>query len=459
MFTGTLSALPAPDRDALQTLTKMSYSVMPYSDEHRLAPAGAPPASPIPKRVGDPSPIKHVFYVIRENRTYDQVLGDLDRGNGDPTLTLFGEPVTPNAHALAREFGVLDNFYVNAEVSYDGHEFSMAAYASDAVEKFWPTNYGRRGAPYIAEGGTATRTKYGTLAAPLNGYIWDACVRANVSVRSYGEFARWAEGSRDDRLHGKLKAMAAVPGLEGRVSPNYAPWELEIPDNPRVDVWKKEFEQFDARGEVPALSIFRLAGDHTNGTRTDRPTPRAMVAENDLALGRMVDIISHSRVWNDSAILVVEDDAQNGPDHVDAHRSIALVISPFSRRRVVDNTMYTTAGVLRTIELILGLPPMSQYDAAATPMYNAFTGTPNVAAFQRLVPRVPLDEKNLPSAFGAIASLGMDFSIEDRAPEQLLNEIIWRSVKGANSPMPPPRRSVLVRATAASADADDDDHD
>ena len=218
MLTGTLSALPTPDRGALETLTKMAYTVTAYSDEHRLAPAGAPAASPIPKRVGDPSPIKHVFYVVRENRTYDQVLGDLDRGNGDPTLTLFGESITPNAHALAREFGVIDNFYVDAEVSYDGHEFSMAAYTTDVVQKFWPANYARRGTPFLGEGQGGKRNKYGDLAAPANGYLWDACIRQNVSVRSYGEFANWADGKREDRLRGKLKAVASVPGLEGRIN-------------------------------------------------------------------------------------------------------------------------------------------------------------------------------------------------------------------------------------------------
>jgi len=454
ILTGTLSALPAPDREALQTLTKMARNVTPDSDERRLEPAGAPAASPIPRRVGDPSPIKHVFYIIRETRTYDQVLGDLDRGNGDPTLTLFGEQVTPNAHALAREFGVLDNFYVNAEVSYDGHEFSMAAYATDAVEKLWPTNYARRGAPYIGEGATAMRTKYGTLAAPLNGYIWDACVRANVSVRSYGEFAKWTEGSREQRLAGKLKAVAGVPGLEGRVNPDYAPWELDIPDGPRVDAWKKEFERFDGAGAVPGLSILRLAGDHTNGTRTDRPTPRAMVGENDLALGRIVDTISHSSVWKESAIFVVEDDAQNGPDHVDVHRSIAFAISPFSRRRVVDSTMYTTAGVLRTMELILGVPPMSQYDASATPMYNAFQATPALTPFTVLPARISTTERNPPAAYGADASARMDFSEPDRAPEQELNEILWRSVRGADAPLPPVVRRAFVRR-AADGDPDD----
>lgn len=454
MFTGTLSALPAPDRAALATLTTMAYSVTPYADEHRLAPAAAPAASPIPARVGGASPIRHVFYVIRENRTYDQVLGDLGRGNGDPTLTLFGESITPNAHALAREFGVFDNFYVNAEVSYDGHEFSTAAYAGDAVEKLWPAEYAHRGAPYIAEGHTSRRTAYGTLAAPLNGYIWDACVRAGVTIRSYGEFAKWPDGSVQDRIAGRLKALAAVPGLEGRIDPDYAPWELQIPDNRRIDAWKQDFDRLDAAGRVPALSIFRLGDDHTNGTRTDRPTPRAMVAENDLALGRLVETISTSRVWRDSAIFVVEDDAQNGPDHVDAHRSVVLAISPFSRRHAVDSTMYSTASVLRTIELVLGLPPMSQYDASATPMYNAFQATPATAPFTHVAARVPVDERNPPAAYGAAASARMDFSAPDLAPEGELNEILWRSIRGDAASIPPVARAAFVRRSAADGDDD-----
>ena len=462
LVSGSVSVLPAPAGENLETLTKMAYSVTPYSDEHRLAPPNPPAASPIPKRVGDPSPIKHVFYIIRENRSYDQVMGDLGRGNGDPTITIFGEDVTPNAHALAREFGTLDNFYVDAEVSYDGHEFSMAAYATDLVEKFWPTNYARRGAPFFGEGQRGDRRNaYGNAAAPQNGYIWDACVRANVSVRSYGEFADWDDsdssapgaGSIENRLAGGVKAHAMVPGLVGRVAPDYGPWDLVYPDGKRVDAWTKEFKEFESRGQVPSLSIIRLSGDHTNGTRPGTPTPRAMVAENDLGLARIVETISRSRIWNDSAIFVLEDDAQNGPDHVDAHRSIALVISPFSRRRVVDSTMYSTSGVLRTMELILGLPPMSQYDAAATPLYNAFQAAADPAPFTRLAPRIPIDEKNEPTAYGAQASLRMDFSAPDLAPEFELNEILWKSIRGAQSPMPPPVRNAFIRR----GDPDDDD--
>ncbi len=454
MLTGTLSVLPTPDRAALQTLTKMTYSVTPYSDDRRLAPVGAPGASPIPRRVGDPSPIKHVFYVIRENRTYDQVLGDLEPGNGDPTLCLFGDAVTPNAHALAREFGVLDNFYVDAEVSYDGHAWSTGAYATDIVEKIWPLNYARRGGTYLSEGGGKMRNAYGNAAAPLNGYIWDAVIRNNLRVRSYGEFANWPAGTLEQRKSGQLKAVAAVPGLEGRISPVYPPWELQIPDARRYDAWLKEFVDDDAKDSVPAFSIIRMGNDHTNGTRPGTPTPRAMVAENDLAVGRLVEAISKSRVWKDSAIFIVEDDAQNGPDHVDAHRSIALVVSPFSRRRVVDSTMYTTSGILRTMELILGVPPMSQYDAAATPAYNAFQTTPVLSPFAHLEPRISLDERNDERAWGAEASLRMNLAEADLAPDLELNEILWRSVKGPTSPMPAIVRSAFIRRVA---DADDDD--
>jgi YVTN family beta-propeller protein len=445
LLSGTVSILPTPDRDGLRTLTKMALSVTPYSDEHRLAPANAPVGSPIPGRVGEASPIKHVFYVIRENRTFDQVLGDIGVGESDPTLCLFGDQVTPNAHALAREFGVLDNFYVNAEVSYDGHAWSMGAYATDFVDKIWPTNYGRRGGLYLSEGTGTMRNAFGNIAAPGNGYIWDAATRQRVSVRSYGEFAHWGPGSDQDRLAGRVQAMASVPGLEGHLSPTYPPWELRIPDNKRVDAWLREFEEFEQKDQVPALSIIRLGNDHTQGTRAGSPTPRAMVAENDLAVGRLVETITKSRIWNDSAIFILEDDAQFGADHVDAHRAPALVISPFSKRRTVDSTLYTTSGLLRTLELVLGLPPMSQYDAAATPMYNAFQATPVPTPFNHLESRIPLDEKNDQWAYGAEASSRMNLTEADLAPARELNEIIWRSVRGSRAAMPPPVHSGFVR--------------
>lgn len=437
MLQGALTEIATPDEPTLEAMTRRVYEVTPYDDKTKLTPAGAPADSPIPGEVGKPSPIRHVFYIIRENRTYDQVLGDLPAGNGDPALTLFGENITPNAHALACEFVLLDNFYVDAEVSYDGHAFSTGAYATDVVEKIWPTNYGRRGGIYMSEGGGKNRNPYGNLSAPPQGYIWDMAKRAGVSVRSYGEFAH-----RDPQTK---RVVASVPGLQGLVHPEYPPWDLNIADNARVDVWLKEFRQFEKTGGLPRLNILRLGNDHTSGTQPGAWTPTSMVAENDAALGRVVEAISQSRFWKESAIFVLEDDAQNGPDHVDAHRSPAFAISPFSKRRAVDSTLYTTSGMLRTMELILGLEPMSQYDAAATPMYNAFQPTPDTTPYKALPARVRTDERNVSTAWGAEASMRMNLREADLAPELELNEIIWRSVRGAHSPMPPPRRAAFVR--------------
>ena len=451
MLNGALSIVKRPDTEELAALTWRVFSISAYNDGKREAPPGRPPGSPIPGRVGEPSPIKHVFYVIRENRTYDQVLGDLPQGNGDPNLTLFGEDVTPNAHALAREFVLFDSFYVDAEVSNDGHAYSMAAYATDAVEKLWPTLYGQRGGLYLSEGGHEIRNNYGNLAAPADGYLWDFATRAGVSVRSYGEFASW-------RTKGG-EITATVPGLVGKVHPSYPPYDLSIPDNKRIDVWLEEFRRFEKEGGLPRLNIVRLGNDHTAGTSPGQPTPRAFVAENDLALGRLVEAISKSRYWPESAIFVLEDDAQNGPDHVDAHRSVLLVASPWAKRGSVDSTLYSTSSVLRTIELVLGLPPMSQYDAAATPAFAAFATKPDPAPYTARPARVPLDEKNRPDAPGAQASLEMNLIEADLAPERALNEIVWKSVRGKDSVMPAPVRAAFVRPIADDDDEEDDDEE
>jgi YVTN family beta-propeller protein len=450
---GTVSIVPTPDRVALAEHTRKVAAITPYNDGIRLTPANAPIGNAIPRSVGASSPIKHVFYIIRENRTYDQILGDVRQGNGDPKMTLFGNDVTPNAHALAQSFVLFDNFYVDADVSYNGHAFSTAAYVSDFIEKTWQTFYAGRGGQYLSEGGGLLRNPFGNISASARGYIWDAAVQSGVSVRSYGEFVAHASRS----ANGDVTAVPTVPGIIGRVAPSYPGWDLDITDGKRVDAWLTEFRQFEANGALPQLNVIRLPNDHTAGTRPGAPTPRAMVADNDIALGRIVETISNSEYWKDSVIIAVEDDAQSGPDHVDSHRSVLLVASPFAKRGFVDHTMYSTSSVLRTIELILGLEPMSQYDAAAAPLYNAFTGTPNLAAYQRLTPRVPADEKNLPASFGAAASLAMDFSVEDRAPELLLNDIIWRSIRGTSSPMPPPRRSAIIRPSSGADDDDDDD--
>ncbi len=455
MLKGTVSLIDLPGKAKLAQLTKRTYANSPYTDALLKAARAPKEKTAIPVKLGEASPIKHVIYVVKENRTYDQVLGDMKEGNGDPNLTLFGEDVTPNQHALAREFVLLDNFYVDAEVSADGHNWSMAAYATDYVEKTWPTNYSQRGRTYDYEGSKK-------ISRPTAGYIWDYCKRAGISYRSYGEFV----GVRDVKFGGgggnetdtaaaakaRKENFTTEDALIGHFSPTYPPYDLSITDNTRVDRWLEEFREFEKNGQLPQFQIVRLGNNHTSGTRVGVPTPRAMVAENDLALGRLVEAVSASKYWATTAIFVLEDDAQNGPDHVDAHRSIAFVASPYTKRGVVDSTMYTTSGMLRTMELILGLPPMSQYDAGATPMFNSFTAKANLTPFKLRPARVDLTEKNQPNAPGSRQSAMWDFSKEDTLPDIEFNEVIWKSVKGADSPMPAPVRSAFVRAIE-----DDDD--
>jgi YVTN family beta-propeller protein len=455
LLRGTVSLISSPSPARLSQLTRRVYANSPYTDA-LLKTARAPRIkTAIPTRVGDPSPIKHVIYVIKENRTYDQVLGDMKEGNGDPSLCLFPEDVTPNHHALAREFVLFDNFYVDAEVSADGHNWSTAAYATDYVEKTWPTNYSRRGRSYDYEGSRK-------IARPTGGYIWDYCQRAGVTYRSYGEFVSMRDGKPGgggetgaDPGRPSRENFTYEPALEGHFSKRFAGWDLNIPDNVRIDAWLAEFREYEENGGLPQFQIVRIGGNHTQGTRVGAPTPRAHVAENDLALGRLVEAVTSSkRYWPTTAVFVVEDDAQNGPDHVDAHRSLAFVVSPYAKRRYVDSSMYTTSSMLRTMELILGLPPMSQYDAAARPMFNSFTNRADLTPFKMRAARVDLNEKNPPNAPAAVRSAQLDFSQEDAAPDIEFNEIIWKSVRGADSVMPAPVRSAFVRVID-----DDDDND
>jgi YVTN family beta-propeller protein len=448
MLKGAVSLINLPAKAKLAQLTRRVYANSPYTDEMLKAARAPKEKTAIPFRVGDPSPIKHVIYVIKENRTYDQALGDVKEGNGDPSLCLFGEDVTPNQRALAREFVLLDNFYVDAEVSADGHNWSMAAYATDYTEKTWPTNYSNRGRTYDYEGSKR-------IARPTKGYIWDHCKAAGVSYRSYGEFV----GVRDVKIEGgggqaatesalqaRRENYTSEEALQGHFSPTFPPYNLEISDNTRIDRWLEEFREFEKSGNLPQFQIVRIGNDHTQGTRPGALTPRAHVAENDLALGRLVEAVSHSKYWATTAIFVLEDDAQNGPDHVDAHRSIAFVASPYTKRGYVDSTMYTTSGMLRTMELILGIPPMSQYDAAAAPMFNSFMNKADLTPFKHRPAKYDLTERNAETAPGAQQSAAWDFSKEDTLPDVEFNEIIWMSVHGANSRMPAPVRSAFVRA-------------
>jgi len=434
---GSLSMIDAPGPEALKAYTDQVYANSPYLSDDRVTmkPAGT---NPIPEAVGGSSPIKHIVYILKENRTYDQMFGDIREGNGDPRLCLFPERVTPNHHALARQFVLLDNFYVESEVSADGHNWSMGAYATDYVEKIWPQNYSNRKRDYDFEGQSA-------IASPSMGYLWDQAKRANLTYRSYGEFVTNGETAREP-------GKATVKALEGHIDPMFRSFDLNYRDVDRADRFIEELKGFELSGQMPQLIIMRLPNDHTDGTAPNSRTPTAMVGDNDLALGMVVEAISHSRFWSDTAIFVVEDDAQNGSDHVDAHRTAALVISPYTKRGVVDSTMYGTVSMLRTMELILGLKPMSQFDAAALPMYNSFTLDTNFTPYTRKPSNVNLNEINSAASWGAKRSMQMNFTKEDAAPDNELNEIIWKSVRGADSPMPPPVHAAFVRAIKEKED-------
>jgi DNA-binding beta-propeller fold protein YncE len=434
IYRGTLSILDVPTEERMIAYSRLAYRCSPLRAD--LGVAGKRPAdNPIPGKVGDASPIKHCIYIIRENRTYDQVFGDVKEGNGEPNLCLFGEKVTPNAHRLARTFVLLDNFYVDGEVSADGHEWSMGAYATDFVKRIWPLSY--RGSPtkklniYPAEG------TVDDIARPAGGYIWDRCAEAGVSYRSYGEWIANGKTPKDP-------AKARVKALEGHFDPWFRSYDLDYPDVKRAERFLEELKGFEKKGELPRCIILRLPNDHTYGTRPGKPTPTAMVAENDLALGMVIEGISRSAFWKDTTIFVIEDDAQNGSDHVDAHRTVALVISPYTKRGFVDSTLYSTSSMLRTIELILGLRPMSQFDAAAHPMYASFQAKPNLEPYKHVVPEVDMKAINKKTAWGAKLSETFDFTREDAADDLLLNEVIWRSVRGRDSPMPPPVRAAFV---------------
>ena len=434
LFKGTMSIIDEPSEIKLAEYSKEVYANTPYTKSGELNSRGEE-GNPIPMKVGDPSPIKYVFYVIKENRTYDQVLGDMKEGNGDTSLVLFGENVTPNQHKLAREFVLLDNFYVDGEVSADGHNWSLAANANDYLEKTWPTNYGGRGGEYDAEGNR-------DVASPDRGFIWNYCKRAGVSYRTYGEFA-------DDY-------KANIPVLENHFCPYYTSWDTGVRDTTRFYQWRREFDSMLTAGVVPHFNSLRFINDHTEGQRLGRPTPFAHAADNDLAVGMFVDYLSRSPIWKETLIIVVEDDAQNGPDHVDAHRSTAYLAGGYVKRHFVDHTMYSTSSLLRTIELVLGLPPMSQYDAAAEPLWRCFNKEVDYTAFTSVPARVDLTEKNVKNTAGARLSKTFDFSKEDRIPDLVFSEVIWKAVKGEESVMPAPRRSAFVK-TVKKKDAENDD--
>jgi DNA-binding beta-propeller fold protein YncE len=430
LMKGTMSILQEPNQKKLSAYTKTVYANTPYT-KLRDSVSNGEAGNPVPVKIGDPSPIKYVFYIIKENRTYDQVLGDMPAGNGDTSLVLFGKKITPNQHLLAEQFVLLDNFYADGEVSADGHNWSFAANANDYLEKTWPTNYGGRGGKYDAEGNRE-------IANPDRGFLWDYCSRAGVSYRTYGEFA-------DDY-------KANIPVLVNHLCPYFTSWDPAIRDTTRFYQWKREFDSLLSQHAVPRFNSIRFINDHTEGAKLGKPTPFAHVADNDLAVGLFVEHLSKSSIWEQSVVFILEDDAQNGPDHVDAHRTTAYVAGGFVKRNFVDHTMYSTSSMLRTIELILGLPPMSQYDAAAEPLWRCFAKKPDRSAFHAVPALVNLNEKNSKNNATAKQSGRFDFSREDMVPDQIFSTVIWKTVKGEQSIMPAPVRSAFLKVNKKDED-------
>jgi YVTN family beta-propeller protein len=431
---GVVSILAVPDPGQLGQFTaqvRKNNSVLPAGGVDH---AGG--SNPIPMQLGQQSPIKHVFYIIKENRTYDQVFGDLPQGNGDPSLVEFGRNVSPNHHALAEQFALLDNYYGPGDQSALGHRWVLQAYPSTWVHKY----------------GNARNNQSPMLLGPTDA-IYDNAKAHGVTVRAYGErgantitpsnatwtmiYNDWKNGTHNV----DIAARAIIVGLRDVYHPRYPAAESRVPDQYRADIFLKEFAEFERNGDLPALNLLLLYDDHTEGTSPGFPTPRAAVADNDLALGRIVEAISKSRYWKESAIFVTEDDSQDGVDHVDGHRTVGLVISPYTKHGHVESTFYSIVNMHRTLEQILGLPTTNQFDTAAEPMFTLFTNKPDPTPYQARPNQIPLDEMN-PSLAGltglqrqlAEFSMTIDSSEPDSSDADLLNRAIWHSVKGFDTP-------------------------
>ncbi len=454
---GSVSIVPEPDSKRLAQFTIKALANMRYP---LLAKASLParlnqPACPVPERVGEPSFFKHVVYIIKENRTYDQVLGDISAGKSDPSLCIFGEKFTPNQHKLVREFVLLDNTYCSGSISSDGHEWATTAIATDYMEKSFagfPRSYpdGMEDADIDA------------LAYSPAGFIWDNAIAHGKSLRDYGEFAMtrswWKDKSRKgepgflDYYHEFLNgtdtitlfSVPAVESLGPYLNTNTVGWEMSVPDVFRASQFIKELRQYERDGNFPNLVIICLPNDHTSGTKAGAPTPAAHIADNDLAFGRIVEALSHSRFWKETCLLAIEDDPQDGWDHVSGYRTTAYVASPYTKRGKVVSTQYNQTSLLRTIELILGLPPMNQMDATAMPMFDCFQDTPDLTPFVALTNNIPLDQMNPePKKVAdpllrkyAFASARLPLRAVDQCPEDLLNRILWHAMKGSQAPYP-----------------------
>jgi DNA-binding beta-propeller fold protein YncE len=389
-------------------------------------------------------PFEHVIYVIKENRTYDEVLGDLSQADGDSSIVVFPRANTPNHHALAERFGIFDRFFVNAEVSADGHNWSMAAYATDYVEKTVASHYSSRGRTYDYEGtNRGVGPRVGTsddVAEPASGYLWNLAERGHITFRDYGEYV-----SRDasDGSEGHPRYVGNKPFLAANMNRDYPGFDLDILDQYRTDIWVKDLERDSRRGAMPQLEIVRLPNDHTAALKAGAVTPRSMLADNDLAFGRMIEALTRSPFWKSTVVFVLEDDAQNGPDHVDSHRSELFVISPYNAPGVYRR-FTNTSDVIATITEILHLGSLSQFDYYGRPLRDIFSSQPNLQPYSAVRPAMSLTERNPQHGVGAERSKHLDLSAEDRGDDDLFNEILWRALKGSDVPYPGARRASVL---------------
>jgi len=458
---GTLSVIPTPN---LATLSQTTPHVVALN---RITPTLNQDA----KRLIDNPGIQHVIYIIKENRTYDQVLGDLPQGNGDKSLTLFGRDVTPNQHALAERFVLLDNFYCCAEVSADGWDWSTSGMISEYTARNAPYNYSGRGRNYDFEGQNngvpVDLLGYPDVARAPSGYIWDLAHKNGVSFRNYGFYCNFIDAETRTKIGGKYSGTDNAPNkkvLEGKTDQNFRLYDLTYADSEafqklnipspylrkkfgkndsvsRFSEWKLEYEAYVQSKTMPKLMLVRLGNNHTRGTTPGAPSARAMVADNDFAVGQLVETVSRSPYWKSTAICILEDDAQNGFDHVDAHRSIAFVISPHIAKGTVDSTFYNTDSMLRTMELLLGLPPMCQYDAVATPIAVFKRDAANDVPYTAILPdKAIISEVNGKRAYRAEDSRRLiSTTREDATPDDIMNDILWHGVKGRHIAKPPVR--------------------
>ena len=437
---------PSEERTRSYTLGQLNGSLMSISESRlNTATLGAFSArvakangwNQLARATAKYPPFQHVIYVIKENRTYDEVLGDLPHGDGDSSLVLFPSGNTPNHHALAEHYGVFDRFFVNAEVSADGHNWSTGAYVTDYVEKTEESHYSKRGRTYDYEGLNRGRITNDDASEPANGYLWDLAQRAGISFRNYGEFVS-PEGHGTERRY-----VGNKPFLAAHTNNEYPGFDLEIPDQHRIDVWLKDFQRDVRDGTLPQLTILRLPNDHTAALKAGALTPRALVADNDLAFGRFIEALSKTAYWQNTVVFVLEDDAQNGPDHVDSHRSELFVISAYNAPGVYHRFINTT-DVVATIAEILHLGSLSQFDYFGRPLRDVFATHPNLAPYVALAPAQDLNEHNPLSGPGVTGSSELDLSAEDRADEDLFNRVLWRALKGASVPYPGVHRASLL---------------